>query len=324
MTSTLEQSVNPTSEPQGSKSEHWIPYECNPEVFNSWAQQAGLLTSRHQFVDIYGIDDDLLNVIPKPTKAVVLLFPEHPGIKAKQTEHEEKVNAEGQHPVDHTLLFIKQKDEKACGTIALIHAIANSDVTYLPDSPLQKFISACKDKTPDDRGELLASTDVFSRVHPNTPGQTPHPTSDEGGTYTDFHFTCYVAAPDGNIRKAAAEKQHTVTIGDQHGVGGSDVVATLPSGPPELGSSNTLKAISVPHSGQLIASGMPPAEGLLEGMRLIELDGRRPFPIDHGPCTDVLDDTINVVKKYYLSQVESVYFSLMAFGAAPPINSPFH
>ncbi|KXN91237.1 Ubiquitin carboxyl-terminal hydrolase isozyme L3, partial [Leucoagaricus sp. SymC.cos] len=212
-----------------------------------WATQAGLITSHNQFVDIYGLDDDLLSIIPQPTKAVILLFPTNSPIKGKQTENDAKIASEGQHPIDNTLLYVKQYVENACGTIALIHAIANSEVTYMPDSPLQKFISLCKDKTPEERGKLLESTDLFTKIHLDSSalGQTSQPTNEEDGMNTDLHFTCFVAAPDGEARKAAVQRQHTFLV-DETG-------------------------------------------GALEGMRLVELDGRRPFPIDHGPCTDVLD-----------------------------------
>jgi len=272
----------------------------------------------------------LLSIIPKPTKAVVLLFPANSGIQAKRKEQDEKIAAEGQHPIDQTLFFVKQKVQNACGTIALVHAIANSDVTYVPDSPLQRFISMCKDKSPEERGDLMLSTDLFTKIHLDSSalGQTSQPTSEEDGMNTDLHFTCFVAAPDGDVRKAAAERQHTMQVGgsapreassattttapqstsESSGLGPGDVVMSAPSQP----------------IGKVTASGVPPTEGLLEGMRLIELDGRKPCPVDHGPCVDVLDDAITVIKKYYLSQVETVYFSLMAFGAAPPANSPFN
>lgn len=52
----------------------------------------------------------LLSIIPKPTKAVVLLFPaRNPGIQAKHKEQDEKIAAEGQHTIDRTLFFVKQK-----------------------------------------------------------------------------------------------------------------------------------------------------------------------------------------------------------------------
>ncbi|KAJ3561647.1 hypothetical protein NP233_g10071 [Leucocoprinus birnbaumii] len=328
MSSTAEGTTAGTSSTKEKpRQSHWIPLEGNPEVFNSWADQAGLITAHNQFVDIYGLDEDLLSIIPKPTKAVVLLFPSNSPIKTKQAEQDEKITREGQHLIDGTLMYVKQYVENACGTIALIHAIANSEVMYKPASPLQRFISHCKGMTPEERGKLLESTDLFTKIHLDSSalGQTPQPTNDEDGMNTDLHFTCFVAAPDGEVRKAAAQRTHTFTVGEPQDTAEgsrSTVIETTITGSPVQEPTQTTE--SPPPDKPRFATGTSTAEGEpLEGMRLIELDGRRPFPIDHGPCTDVLEDTITVVKKQYLSQVESVYFSLMSFGPAP-VNSPFH
>ncbi|KAF5350155.1 hypothetical protein D9756_009126 [Leucocoprinus leucothites] len=328
MTSTSENIAPGTADSKkNTTANRWIPLEGNPEVFNSWADQAGVIISQNQFVDIYGLDEDLLSIIPKPTKAVILLFPSNSPIKAKQAEHDEKIAAKGQHPIDETLMYVKQYVGNACGTIALIHAIANSEVTYKPESPLQRFISICKDKTPQERGKLLESTDLFTKVHLDSSalGQTSQPSNEEDGMNTDLHFTCFVAAPDGNVRKEAMGRQHTLPVGEPGAVQGSSAAvepSTTTSPPQGLPGDTVQTGLPLSHK-HLFATEATPADDQLEGMRLIELDGRRPFPIDHGPCTDVLDDVINVVKKQYLSQVESVYFSLMAFGPAP-VNSPFN
>ncbi|TFK35186.1 hypothetical protein BDQ12DRAFT_688634 [Crucibulum laeve] len=248
----------------------WIPLESNPEVFNSWAKKAGLATSHAQFGDVYGLDEELLSMVPKPVKALILLFPDNPEAKAWKQEEDERIKKDGQPKVDGTIFWIKQEISNACGTIALIHALANSDVTLAPDSPLQNFIIQCHDKSPEERAALLASTKLFSSIHAQSAstGQTAVPSD----LNTNLHFTCFVAAPEAEFREIAK--------------GGA-------SPKPDETQDNT-------------------------GMRLIELDGRRPGPIDHGECKDLLSDVANLVKSRYLNQTASVYFSLMAL--APPGN----
>ncbi|KAL9708997.1 ubiquitinyl hydrolase 1 [Leucoagaricus gongylophorus] len=177
-------------------------------LLHQWANQAGLITSQDQFVDIYGLDPDLLNIIPKPIKAVILLFPSNSLIKTKQEEFDEEIAEEGQHPIDQTVIYVKQYVENACGTIALIHAIANSTVTYMPESPLKKFIDLCQGKTPEECGRLLESTDVFTKIHLQSSalGQTRQPLNDDDEMNTNLHFTCFVAAPDAQIRKTVATR----------------------------------------------------------------------------------------------------------------------
>lgn len=51
-----------------------IPLESNPEVFTQFAHNLGLDES-HEFVDIYSLTDpDLLGFVPRPVKALILLF----------------------------------------------------------------------------------------------------------------------------------------------------------------------------------------------------------------------------------------------------------
>lgn len=50
----------------------------------------------------------LLNIIPKPIKAVILLFPSNSLIKTKQEEFDEEIAEEGQHPIDQTVIYVKQ------------------------------------------------------------------------------------------------------------------------------------------------------------------------------------------------------------------------
>nr|CAI5817767.1 unnamed protein product [Callosobruchus analis] len=52
---------------------------------------------------------------------------------------------------------MKQYVSNACGTIALIHSIANNaERLHLKDGVFKKWLDEVKDKTPDERGHLLA------------------------------------------------------------------------------------------------------------------------------------------------------------------------
>jgi len=195
-------------------SSRWIPLECNPEVFNSWSKKAGLLTSQARFEDIYGLDEELLSLVPPTVKAIVLLFPLTGELKTKREEENAKIKAEGQIPVDPTVLWIKQTIGNACGTMALIHALANSGVAFAPNSSLTKFIDQCLEKTPEERAHLLETTPLFANIHAETAdsGQTSASAADMN---TDLHFTVFVTAPEAEFREiAATDPGHSATMPD--------------------------------------------------------------------------------------------------------------
>jgi ubiquitin carboxyl-terminal hydrolase L3 len=50
---------------------------------------------------------------------------------------------------------------------------------------------------------------------------------------------------------------------------------------------------------------------------LYELDGRNPFPINHGPCTDLLSSSVTVIQKYMDLSPGEINFTLMALAPQP-------
>jgi len=171
----------------------WIPLEANPEVLASWSSQAGLATETATFHDVYGLDPELLAMVPKPVKAVLFLFPITPALEAKRREEDEHIKSGGQKDVDPTVVFIKQTISNACGTIGLLHALINSEVTTTPDSPLHQFTDQAIPLTPSQRAKLLEETELFASIHESaaSSGQTSVPTNLD----TDLHFCAFVQAP---------------------------------------------------------------------------------------------------------------------------------
>lgn len=196
----------------------WIPLESNPNVFNDWAYAAGLVRSQAHFEDIYGLDDALLDMVTPGAQAVCLCFPYKEAIKDEYREEDAKFKEVGQESVDPTIFWMKQTIPNACGTMALIHALANSAVTLAPESPLAVFIDQCKDKTPVERAKLLEETSLFGSIHAAAAnsGQT---NASEADMNTELHFTAFVRAPAPSRRAHVREEEGVSVEEPGEGVG---------------------------------------------------------------------------------------------------------
>ncbi|KAF3825754.1 hypothetical protein GH733_006581, partial [Mirounga leonina] len=114
-----------------------------------------------QFVDVYGMDPELLSMVPRPVCAVLLLFPITEKYEVFRTEEEEKIKSQGQD-VTSSVYFMKQTISNACGTIGLIHAIANNKdkMHFESGSTLKKFLEESVSMSPEERARYLENYDV--------------------------------------------------------------------------------------------------------------------------------------------------------------------
>ncbi|TNY18190.1 hypothetical protein DMC30DRAFT_380898 [Rhodotorula diobovata] len=225
----------------------WLPLESNPESFNRWSASLGLDTSPpngYHFTDIWGLDPELLAFVKQPVKAVLMLFPVTKEYEDMRTKQDQQILEDGVEGVEDVIYF-KQTIANACGTFALLHTLANTDVP-IKEGPLTELFERCKDKSPLERAQLLVHNNDLERVHTETAhtGQTAAPALEDS---TDLHFVTFVA-----------------------------------------------------HNGFLI-----------------ELDGRRNSPVNHGPLSDkgLLDDAVQVVKRV-MELTGSIQFNLVALSPA--------
>ncbi|XP_062861656.1 ubiquitin carboxyl-terminal hydrolase isozyme L3 isoform X1 [Trichomycterus rosablanca] len=154
-------------------------------------RQLGLVPS-WQFGDVYGLDPDLLSMVPRPVCAVLLLFPVTEKYESFRLEEEAKIKAQGQE-VSSDVYFMKQTIGNACGTIGLIHAVANNQahLEFEPNSPLKEFIlQSCK-MNPQEKAAFLEKDESIRVTHESSAqeGQTEAPNVDEK---VDLHFISFV------------------------------------------------------------------------------------------------------------------------------------
>ncbi|XP_078458932.1 ubiquitin carboxyl-terminal hydrolase isozyme L3 isoform X4 [Lampetra fluviatilis] len=226
----------------------WLPLEANPDVMNQFVQQLGMKTS-WQFVDVLGLDAELLAMVPSPTCAVLLLFPISDKYEAHRREEEERLRAAG-HDAPASAYFMRQTIGNACGTIGLIHAIANNQhrLGFVEGSSLKKFLSDTAAMSPSERAERLEQDQSIRASHESSAheGQTEAPSVDEK---VDLHFIALVNVDDS----------------------------------------------------------------------VYELDGRKPFPINHGKTSSqtFLEDAASVCRRFMARDPDEVRFTVIALSAAP-------
>jgi ubiquitin carboxyl-terminal hydrolase L3 len=168
----------------------WLGLESNPDMMNEFAKKLGLDTTQYCFGDIFGLSEDLLCMIPDPLLAIILLFPG----KAKVKFDEAKTG------VDSNSFFLSQIEalDDACGTIAMIHAIANNlDKISLAEGPLSRYINENQSKSPLERGASLASNKDINLIHNSfVENEELNQTKKVEAGATGYHFVCFMQRGD--------------------------------------------------------------------------------------------------------------------------------
>uniref|UniRef100_A0AAQ4QIP7 Ubiquitin carboxyl-terminal hydrolase n=1 Tax=Gasterosteus aculeatus aculeatus TaxID=481459 RepID=A0AAQ4QIP7_GASAC len=230
-------------------SPRWLPLESNPEVMTKFVNCLGMRPT-WQFGDVYGLDPELLGMVPRPVCAVLLLFPVTDKYEAFKQEEEEKLKGQ-QQEVSPDVYFIKQTIGNACGTIGLIHAVANNQahLEFESDSPLKKFIEQTSKMTAAERAAFLEKDESIRVTHESSAqeGQTEAPSLDEK---VNLHFIAFV------------------------NVGGQLY---------ELGESTTVPSKICSRSCLIVDDN---DLNKLFKFICMNLDGRKPFPIVHGKTSE--------------------------------------
>eukprot|EP00588_Corethron_pennatum_P023874 CAMPEP_0194322742 /NCGR_PEP_ID=MMETSP0171-20130528/22249_1 /TAXON_ID=218684 /ORGANISM="Corethron pennatum, Strain L29A3" /LENGTH=276 /DNA_ID=CAMNT_0039081105 /DNA_START=28 /DNA_END=858 /DNA_ORIENTATION=+ len=202
-------------------SKRWFPLESNPDLMNKYIDRLGWDSSgtdmQYKFVDVFSTEPWAIEMIGHPVASVIFLYK----ITSVQEEHRMKEASEieknGQTlspRVWHTI----QRIGNACGTIGLLHALANvpdglSAVSIRPDSWLDRFYSAATDMDGISRAELLETDGDIEKMHESATrdeaNQTGRGTVDDRVT---THFICFTHV-DGNMYELDGRKKCPINHG---------------------------------------------------------------------------------------------------------------
>ncbi|KAL6550409.1 Ubiquitin carboxyl-terminal hydrolase 3 [Orobanche minor] len=165
----------------------WLPLEANPEVMNQFIWGLGVAPDEAECFDVYGLDEELLDMVPKPVLAVLFLYP-----LTSQSEEERIQQDSAITEPSSGVYFIKQTVGNACGTIGLLHAVGNitSKIKLVEGSYFDNFFKSTAEMDPSERATFLENDREMEVAHSVAAmaGDT------EAADNVNTHFICFTCA----------------------------------------------------------------------------------------------------------------------------------
>ncbi|KAG6780677.1 hypothetical protein POTOM_013545 [Populus tomentosa] len=177
---------------ESAGAKRWLPLEANPDVMNQFLWGLGLPLDEAECCDVYGLDEELLEMVPKPVLAVLFLYP----ITAQDPSSK--------------VYFMKQTVGNACGTIGLLHAVGNitSEIKLTDGSFFDRFFKSTANMDPLERARFLENDREMEDAHSvaATGGDT------EATENVDTHFICFTCV-DGKLFELDGRKSGPISHG---------------------------------------------------------------------------------------------------------------
>ncbi|KAF3066371.1 Ubiquitin carboxyl-terminal hydrolase isozyme L5 [Daldinia childiae] len=150
----LEAALDRMSQNERKEYGGWVELESEPGFFNAILQE--LEAKDFKVQEVYSLDPDILEFLPKPVHGLIFLF--------QYDGSDEPRNEVNRQECPDYLWFTNQTTANACATVALMNIIMNAqDVTL--GMELQKFRESTKELPPPHRGSSLDKNDFIRSVH---------------------------------------------------------------------------------------------------------------------------------------------------------------
>lgn len=166
----------------------FVPLESNPDVFNSFLRELDI--QNQEFIDVYGLDPELLSFIPRPVRAIILVFPVSKAYEEYRKEQDSKP-----HP-DSNAAWSRQTIVNACGTMAIVHALANGvSSAALGDGSGLRLIEQFKALPANERPKFLENSIELEKAHGQVAnlGDTAAPNAED---LIENHYVCLTKSGD--------------------------------------------------------------------------------------------------------------------------------
>jgi ubiquitin carboxyl-terminal hydrolase L3 len=209
---------------------HFVPLESNPEVFTSLIHTLGVSPSL-EFQDVLSLDDkDLLDFLPRPAYALILVFPTTDAYECRVTEEDRSLEP---YEAGGDVLFFKQTINKACGLYAILHAVCNgdavdqlsnvliqtglvrlADMLEAPNSTIDKIRQQASFLSVDECARVLEDNQDLEKAYAEVAqqGDTEAPSNPEDEV--EFHYICFVKArDDGHLYQIDGDRKRSIDLG---------------------------------------------------------------------------------------------------------------
>ncbi|WOL16705.1 ubiquitin carboxyl-terminal hydrolase 3 [Canna indica] len=205
--------IRPTrnkQEKMASERKRWLPLEANPDVMNQFIWGLGVPEDQVEFNDVYGFDEELLKMVPKPVFAVLFLFPYSSEAEAERVADHDQASGNKNKGLSEKVYFLKQTVGNACGTIGVLHALGNalSQIKLTEGSFLDRFFRSTASLNPFERAAVLEKDREMEDAHSvaATGGDT------EASSEVDQHYICFTCV-DGELYELDGEKSQPLCHG---------------------------------------------------------------------------------------------------------------
>lgn len=190
-----------------SSDKKWFPLEANPDVMNKYIRDLGVEGAT--VADIFGLDDELLAMVPQPVLAVLMLYP---------------ITAENDAAADHarsvaaaapsSAFFMLQTVSNACGTVGIVHAVANNTAALRlrEDGVMRRLLRDTADASPADRAQWFEKDDALESAQAAAAqeGQTSNQAIDAD---INLHFICLTSV-GGRLVEFDGRKSTPLDLGE--------------------------------------------------------------------------------------------------------------
>nr|XP_027083302.1 ubiquitin carboxyl-terminal hydrolase 3-like isoform X1 [Coffea arabica] len=179
---------------ESPSAKRWLPLEANPDVMNQFLWGLGVSPEEAECCDVLGLDEELLEMVPKPVLAVLFLYPITPQTEEEKLKKDSLIKEGAYHIIclqdpSAGVYFMKQTVGNACGTIGLLHAIANitSEINLAEGSYLDKFFKTTANMNPEERAVFLENDREMEVAH----SVAANGGDTEARDNVDTHFICF-------------------------------------------------------------------------------------------------------------------------------------